>query len=178
MQRVIRGIPRQGHLMLLGDFNVRLGSDHDSRSSCLGPHGVGSMNENGQRLPELCTLNELCITNSFFQSKAQHKVSWRHPRPKHWHQLDLSIARRYLLQNVLLTRSYHSADCDTDHSLVCSKTSLRSEQVQAQAAHQHQLHAVPRDVRAFLTVPQRRPSLRPTRRRRTAEMEPPPQHHP
>jgi len=40
------------------------------------------------------------------------------------YQLDLVISRRSLLNQVLVTRSYHSADCDTDHSLVASKVHL------------------------------------------------------
>ena len=34
------------------------------------------------------------------------------------------IIRRTSLKHVLLTRTYHSADCDTDHSLVCCKIRL------------------------------------------------------
>ena len=33
------------------------------------------------------------------------------------------------LQNVLLTRSYHSADCYTDHSFVCSKIRLQPKKL-------------------------------------------------
>ena len=58
------------------------------------------MNENEQRLLE-----------------PQHKVSWRHPLSKHWHQLDMIIIGRGALKNVLHTRSYHSADCNTDQAL-------------------------------------------------------------
>ena len=54
-----------------------------------------------------------------------HKVSWRHPRSKHWHQLDLIILRRAALKNVLHTRSYHSGYCNTDHSLVCCRIRLQ-----------------------------------------------------
>ena len=84
------------------------------------------MNENGQRLLELCTFHDLCITNSFFHTKPQHKVSWRHQRSKHWHQLDIILVRCAAIKNVLHTRSYHSADCDrTDHSLVCCKIRMQ-----------------------------------------------------
>ena len=57
--------------------------------------------------------------------EAPHKVSWRHPRSKHWHQLDLILFRCAALKNVLHTRSYHSADCNTDPSLVCCKITLQ-----------------------------------------------------
>ena len=87
------------------------------------------MSENGQRLLELCTNHHLCIANSYFKTKPQHKASWRHPHSKHWHQLDLILVRRAALQNVLHTRSYHSADCDTDHSLVCFKIKLQPRRI-------------------------------------------------
>ena len=122
---IIRNIPSKEQVALLGDFNARVRADHDSWLSCLGQFGVGKMNENGQRLLELCAFHDLCITNSFFRTKPQHKVSCRHPRSKHWHQLDLILARRAAIKNVLHTRSYHSADCDADHSLVCCKIRMQ-----------------------------------------------------
>lgn len=119
----ISSIPSKEEVVLLGDFNTRVDADHDSWPSCLGQFGVGKMNDNGQRLLELCTYHNLCKANSFFKTKPQHKVSWRHPRPKHWHQLDLILVRRTAITNVLHTRSYNSAD--TDHSLVCCKIKLQ-----------------------------------------------------
>ena len=56
-------------------------------------------------------------------------MSWRHPRSRHWHQLDLVITRRADLSSVLHTRSYHSTDCDTDHSLVASNVRLRPKKI-------------------------------------------------
>ena len=122
---IIRNISSKEQVVVLGDFNARVGADHDSWPFCLGQFGMGKMNENGQRLLELCTFHDVCITNSFFPTKPQHKVSWRHPRSKHWHQLDLILVRRAANKNVLHTRSYHSADCDTDHSLVCCKIRMQ-----------------------------------------------------
>ena len=120
-----RNIPSNEQVVLLGDFNARVGADHDSWPSCLGQFGVGKMNENGQRLLELCTFHNLCFTNSFFHTKPQHKVSFRHACSKHWHQLDLILVRRATIKNVLHTRSYHSAHCDTDQSLVCCKIRMQ-----------------------------------------------------
>ena len=118
---ITSSVPKNEQLVLLGNFNARVGADHDTRTSCLGQFGVGKMNENGQRLLALCTFHYLCIANSFFRTKPQHKDSWRHPRSKHWHQLDMILFRRATLKNVLHTHSYHSAECNTHHSLVCCK---------------------------------------------------------
>ena len=65
---IISSVPKNEQLVLLGDFNVRMGADHDTWPSCLGQFGVGKMNENGQRLLELCTYHELCIANSYFRT--------------------------------------------------------------------------------------------------------------
>ena len=76
---IISSVPNHEQLVILGDFNARVGADHDTWPSCLVQFGVGKMNENGQRLLELCTYHDLCIANSYFRRKPQPKVSWRHP---------------------------------------------------------------------------------------------------
>ena len=125
LDTVISRFPVTEHVYLLGDFNARVGADRESWPNVLGHHGIGKMNENGQRLLELCCYRNLCVTNTYFQNKACHKVSWRHPRSKHWHQLDMIITKRDSLNSVCNTRSYHSADCDTDHSLIATKVKLK-----------------------------------------------------
>ena len=97
---IIRNIPSREQVVLLCDFNARVGADYDSGFSCLGQFGVGKMNENGQRLLELCSFHDLCIANSFFRANSQYKLSWRHPRSKYWHQLDLILVRRAAIKNL------------------------------------------------------------------------------
>ena len=123
---VVSAIPAEEEMILLGDFNARVGRDNDAWSGILGPHGVGNLNENGQRLLEMCTFHNLSVMNTFFKTKPRHAVTWKHPRSGHWHQLDLVVARRDSRRKFLHTRSYHSADCNTDHALVCSRIRLTS----------------------------------------------------
>ena len=129
LDSVIKSIPTSEPLFLLGDFNARVGGDHESWPECIGHSGIGKMNENGQRLLEVCSYRKLCISNTFFNTKPHHRVSWMHPRSHHWHQLDLVITRRANLQCIMSTRSYHSADCDTDHALVCSRVRLKPKKL-------------------------------------------------
>jgi len=63
-------------------------ADQDSWPCSVCHFVVGRLNENGQRLLELCFYHDLCITNTFFSTKPNHRVSWHHPRSRHWHQLD------------------------------------------------------------------------------------------
>ena len=121
---IIRNIPSKEQVVVLGDFNARVGEDHDSWPSCLGQFGVGKMNEHGQRLLELCTFHDLCITNSV-HTKPQHKVSWRHPRSKHWHQLDLILIRRAAMAASQKTFSIESRHLEGDPKAVhCCATRM------------------------------------------------------
>ena len=125
LESELSSIPRSEELFLLGDFNARVGSDREAWFDCLGPYGVGKMNDNGQRLLELCCNQGLCIGNTFFKGSLRRRVSWRHPRSGHWHQLDMIITRRSFIGSFLKVRSYHSADCDTDHAMVVGKLRLQ-----------------------------------------------------
>ncbi|KAJ7324558.1 hypothetical protein JRQ81_017578 [Phrynocephalus forsythii] len=87
----IKKIPVKRPIAILSDFNARVGADYNSWPTCLGRFGIGKMNENGQRLLEFCCYYGLFVSNTFFNTKPQHKVSWRHPRSKHWHQLNLIL---------------------------------------------------------------------------------------
>ncbi|CAG4979837.1 unnamed protein product [Colias eurytheme] len=57
------------------------------------------------------------------------KVSWRHPRSGHWHQIDLILTKKKNLAEILHTRAFHSADCDTDHSLVVSRVAIIQKKI-------------------------------------------------
>ena len=50
LQFVTEGIPKHDVLLMLGDFNARVGSNNENRESTIGKHGVGPINDNGERL--------------------------------------------------------------------------------------------------------------------------------
>jgi hypothetical protein len=91
----IKGIPDKEELIILGDFNARVGGNNDA---CLGNFSIGKCNENGQRLLKICTNHELCVINTYFSTKPHHRVSFGDIQGQN-------------------TVTYHNADCNTDHSL-------------------------------------------------------------
>ena len=66
LNNTLSSIPRQDKIILLGDFNARVGSNHLVWEGIIGKHGVGNSNENGLRLLNLCASHDLVITNTFF----------------------------------------------------------------------------------------------------------------
>ncbi|XP_063598682.1 uncharacterized protein LOC134775152 [Penaeus indicus] len=121
LRKVIRSVPSRDKLLLLGDFNARVGRNKDAWPGELGSHGYGRENSNGLLLLSLCAEENLVITNTVFKHKDAHKVTWMHPRSKHWHLLDYIITRQQDLGNILDTRALRGADCWTDHILLRCK---------------------------------------------------------
>ena len=116
--------PAADKLILLGDFNARVGNDNQTWN-VLGPFGMGKMNSSGLRLLELCSEFDLNICNTFFRQKTIHKATWYHPRSKHGHLIDYIITRKRDFSDVCSVRVMRSAECGTDHKLVRGKFKLR-----------------------------------------------------
>ncbi|XP_026502255.1 craniofacial development protein 2-like, partial [Terrapene carolina triunguis] len=133
LDRLIKATPVTDKLLLLGDFNARVGADSKNWKGVIGPHGVGKMNSNGLLLLSLCSENDLTITNTLFQQADKYKTTWMHPRSKQWHLIDYAIVRRRDIRNVLITRVMRGAECWTDHRLV--RTSLQLYIVPSQHKH-------------------------------------------
>ena len=125
LDNVISATPRTDKLILLGDFNARVGTDHQTWEGVIGPEGVGKCNSNGLLLLRKCAEHDLLITNTVFRLSNRNKTSWMHPRSKHWHLIDYVIVRRTDRQDVKVTKTMCGADCWTDHRLVVSKLNLR-----------------------------------------------------
>ncbi len=72
LETTIKEIPTTEHLFLLRDFNAQIEANHNSWPHCIAHFGLSKLNENGQRLLELCSHHDLCISNTFFSTKPCH----------------------------------------------------------------------------------------------------------
>jgi len=124
LRATLQTVPPNDRLVILGDFNARVGTNHNVWAGVIGRHGLGNANSNGIRLLNLCSEFGLVITNTLFQQRNQRKATWMHPRSKHWHLIDFVITRACDVSDVLLTRAMRGAECWTDHRLVVSKLLL------------------------------------------------------
>ncbi|KAJ4927753.1 hypothetical protein JOQ06_015555 [Pogonophryne albipinna] len=121
LDKTLSEVPKEDKLILLGDFNARVGRNHHLWRGTLGREGVGNTNSNGILLLTKCSEHNLVITNTLFRQKTKFKTSWMHPRSKLWHLIDYVIVRSKDRRDVLNTRAMTSADdCWTDHRLIRS----------------------------------------------------------
>nr|VZI32221.1 unnamed protein product [Spirometra erinaceieuropaei] len=125
LHALLATVSKADKLMVLGDFNARVGTDHTAWRGVLGPHGLRGSNDNGLLLLRTCAEHRLILTNTFFCLPEREKATWRHPRSRQWHLLDYVLVRRRDQRDVLVTKAIAGADGWTDHRLVISKMRIR-----------------------------------------------------
>ena len=90
----------------------------------MGTHGLGQMNENGERFADLCALNQLVIGGSIFPHKRIHKATWISPNHVTKNQINhicISGKFRKSWQDVQVMRG---ADVSSDHHLLMTTVRL------------------------------------------------------
>nr|VZI44568.1 unnamed protein product [Spirometra erinaceieuropaei] len=60
-------------LIVLGDFNAHVGTDHTAWRGVLGPHGLRGSNDNGLVLLRTCAEHRLILTNTFFVCRSERR---------------------------------------------------------------------------------------------------------
>lgn len=88
LQAEISRVPPHDVLLVLGDFNAKVGSINNGFEQCMGRHGCGILNENGERLVDLCAVNGMVIGGTLFPHKDIHKHTWKSPDGTTLNQID------------------------------------------------------------------------------------------
>jgi len=68
LDRAIQAVPHKEKVLVLGDFNTRVGKDYKLWHKVLGRHGLGKENSNGTMLLDLCVKHSLVVSH-------QHRLS-------------------------------------------------------------------------------------------------------
>lgn len=120
LETTLDQVPRADITILLGDLNAKVGANNSSWEKVMGKHGLGTMNENGALLVELCDKYNLVIGGTLFPHKEIHKYTWTHPDPalSTRNQIDhIAISQKWKtsLEDV---RNKRGANVYTDHILL------------------------------------------------------------
>ena len=128
LQDTLDHIPPDDVLLVLGDFNARVGkreTESDVWRDVRGKHGVGSCNEAGEQLLELCVINNLSIMNTWFEKRRVHQTTWTHTATRQSHMIDFVLMRKGHRSLCCDVRVYRSACCWSDHYMVKGRIRLQ-----------------------------------------------------
>ena len=60
---------RRDICIVMGDLNAKIGAENEGLEHIMGNHGIGEINETGQRLVDFCAENNLVIGGTIFPTK-------------------------------------------------------------------------------------------------------------
>ena len=110
--------------ILMGDFNAKIGMDNTGYEDNMGTHGLGQMNETGERFSDLCALNQLVIGCNIFPHKRIHKATWISPNHVTENQIDHICIRRNFRRSWRDVRVMRGTDVPSDHHLFMTAVTL------------------------------------------------------
>lgn len=123
LQDILEKIPSHETLIVLGDFNARIGNK--AIPGVMQRFNEDRLNDSGEMLINLCAQTELRINNTFFQHKTQHKLTFANTRG-HQTTIDYILTNRKVHPSQIIdVRTLNSANINTDHNLLMAKISIK-----------------------------------------------------
>lgn len=116
---LLESIKSRSEIILMGDLNARTG--REAGNPVVGQYGEDTVNNNGERLIELCQQHQLRIWNGFFQHRDIHKYTWTQRTRNLRSIIDYVISTQEPQIHIEDVRVYRGAECGSDHALVRSK---------------------------------------------------------
>ena len=124
LQEVLDSCNKNDIIIVMGDFNARAGNDNTGYERTMGIHGIGTQNENGERLCEFSQLNGLVIAGTLFPHKDIHKYTWVNPDSSVKSKIDHLLISGQWRSSVQDCRVQRGADANSDHYLVRTRIKL------------------------------------------------------
>ncbi|CAG4943626.1 unnamed protein product [Colias eurytheme] len=125
LETTFKNIRRKDIVIVLGDLNAKVGPNNTNCERHMGRHGMGTLNENGQRFLEFCQNNDLTIGGTLFIHRDHHKYTWNSPDGITKNQIDhLAISSKWR-SSLLDVRNRRGADIDSDHHLVVAEIRIK-----------------------------------------------------
>ena len=116
--------PQRELTILMGDMNTKIGNCNIGYKEVMGTHGLGDMNNNGERFADLCAEYELVIGGSVIPHKRIHKATWVSPNYTVENQINHFCISRKFRRTLLDVRVMRGADASSDHHLLMGKLQL------------------------------------------------------
>jgi hypothetical protein len=122
--------PRNDALILLGDFNAKIGKER-SNKRVAGRHTLHITFVNGEKLVQLAIAHNLEISSTKFQQHRRiHKGTWKAPGQYICNKIDHVLINKRRVSTITNVRTLRGPNCDSDHYLVRTKIRQRISKVE------------------------------------------------
>ena len=118
----------KGRIIILGDMNGRVGRRDEETGEVIGRHGEMPRNNNGVRLINFCILNDLIVTNTFFQHREIHKYTREVKSRGEKSIIDYVLINRSNRKEVIDVRVRRGAEIYSDHYLLKAEIRMKVQE--------------------------------------------------
>ena len=118
LDETVEKIPRNERIVVGADLNGHVGEGNNGDEECIGRHGLGKRNNEGQAVVEFAKRRELAITNTYFVKKPAHRVTYSSGGRSS--QVDYIMVRRRRIKEVMDTKVVVGESVAKQHRIVVS----------------------------------------------------------
>ena len=122
----VMAISESEQLRIGGDLNGRVGEGNAGHEACIGRHGFGERNEQGDRITSFATAGGLAIVNTFFKKRTSQQVTFTSGGNNT--QVDYMLCRRTELKQVVVCNVIPGECVAKQHKPVVCKAKLKGQQ--------------------------------------------------
>ena len=102
LDETVEKIPKNKKIVVRADLNGHVGEGNNGDDECMGRHGLGKRNNEGQAMVDFAEKMELAITNAYYVKKPAHTVTYN--SGKRSLQVDYVMVRRRKIRKVVDTK--------------------------------------------------------------------------
>ena len=125
IELALKDCHKKDFLIIMGDFNAKVGRKEDGDNETVGMYGMGNRNDRGERLIQFARSRNLVITNTFFKKPSKRKWTWISPNRETRNELDYILTND--ICNALNTEVISKVNIGSDHRLVRSTVRLNAK---------------------------------------------------
>ena len=111
-------IPKNERIVVGADLNGHVEEGNNGDEKCMGRHGLGKRNIEGQAVVDFAKRMKLTITNTNFVKKPAHRVTYNSRERSS--QVDYVLVRRRRIKEVVDTKVVVSESVAKQHRIVVS----------------------------------------------------------
>ena len=130
VQDTVSSCNRNDMIVVVGDWNAKVGNNNTNRKELIGKFGIGIMNDNEERLCDFCSANGFIISGTIFPYKDIHKLTWRSPDGRTVNQINHVLVNGNMRTSILDIRVMIGADIYGEHYLVKTRIRLKLARVE------------------------------------------------